>query len=57
MRVEFEYERHGTLAYFDAYDVHYARLIGNIAPAYVHGHFANGETPEEPDLACLTAGR
>jgi transposase len=31
-RVEFEYERHGTLAYFGAYDVHQARLIGTIAP-------------------------
>jgi transposase len=31
-RVEFEYERHGTLAYFGAYDVHHARLIGTIAP-------------------------
>jgi transposase len=32
MRVEFEYERRGTLAYFGAYDVHHARLIGTIAP-------------------------
>jgi transposase len=31
-RVEFEYERHGTLAYFGAYDVHHAQLIGTIAP-------------------------
>jgi transposase len=31
-RVEFEYERHGTLAYFGAYDVHRARLIGRVAP-------------------------
>jgi transposase len=31
-RVEFEYERHGTLAYFGAYDVHHARLIGTISP-------------------------
>jgi transposase len=31
-RVEFEYERHGTLAYFGAYDVHHARLMGTIAP-------------------------
>ena len=31
-RVEFEYDRHGTLAYFGAYDVHQARLIGTIAP-------------------------
>ena len=30
-RVEFEYERQGTLAYFGAYDVHHARLIGTIA--------------------------
>jgi hypothetical protein len=30
--VEFEYERHGTLAYFGAYDVHHARLIGQVAP-------------------------
>ena len=31
-RVEFEYERHGTLAYFGAYDVHRAQLMGRIAP-------------------------
>jgi len=31
-RVEFEYKRHGTLAYFGAYDVHRAELIGTIAP-------------------------
>jgi transposase len=31
-RVEFEYQRHGTLAYFGAYDVHRARLIGRVAP-------------------------
>ena len=31
-RVEFEYERHGTLAYLGAYDVHHARLMGTIAP-------------------------
>jgi transposase len=31
-RVEFEYRRHGTLAYFGAYDVHRAELIGTIAP-------------------------
>lgn len=32
-RVEFEYRRGGTLAYFGAYDVHRARLIGSIAPS------------------------
>lgn len=31
-RVEFEYKRHGTLAYFAAYDVHRAQLIGRVAP-------------------------
>jgi transposase len=31
-RVEFEYTRGGTLAYFAAYDVHHARVIGRIAP-------------------------
>ena len=31
-RVEFEYERGGTLAYMAAYDVHHARLIGTVAP-------------------------
>ena len=31
-RVEFEYERHGTLAYFGAYDVHRANLIGRVEP-------------------------
>jgi transposase len=30
-RVEFEYERGGTLAYMGAYDVHRARLIGTVA--------------------------
>jgi transposase len=31
-RVEFEYTRGGTLAYFGAYDVHRARLFDTIAP-------------------------
>jgi transposase len=31
-RVEFEYDRGGTLAYMGAYDVHRARLIGSVAP-------------------------
>jgi len=31
-KVEFEYRRGGTLAYFAAYDVHHARVIGSIAP-------------------------
>jgi transposase len=31
-RVEFEYRRGGTLAYFAAYDVHHARVLGHIAP-------------------------
>jgi len=31
-RVEFEYRRGGTLAYFAAYDVHRANVIGSIAP-------------------------
>ncbi len=31
-RVEFEYERGGTLAYMGAYDVHRARLFGRVAP-------------------------
>jgi len=31
-RVEFEYRRAGTLAYFAAYDVHQARVLGTIAP-------------------------
>lgn len=31
-RVEFEYRRHGTLAYFGAYDVHRAELIGRVEP-------------------------
>ncbi len=31
-RVEFEYDRHGTLAYFGAYDVHRARLMGRVEP-------------------------
>lgn len=31
-RVEFEYCRHGTLAYLGAYDVHRAHLTGRVAP-------------------------
>jgi transposase len=31
-RVEFEYRRGGTLAYFGAYDVHRARLMGRVEP-------------------------
>jgi transposase len=31
-RFEFEYERHGTVAYLAAYDVHRAHLIGRIEP-------------------------
>ena len=31
-RVEFEYRRGGTLAYFAAYDVRHARVLGQIAP-------------------------
>ncbi len=31
-RVEFEYRRGGTLAFFAAYDVHHARVLGQIAP-------------------------
>ena len=31
-RGEFEYDRHGTLAYFGAYDVHRARLMGRVEP-------------------------
>ncbi|OAV77134.1 transposase [Dietzia sp. 111N12-1] len=31
-RVEFEYIRGGTVAYFAAYDVHHARVMGRIAP-------------------------
>jgi transposase len=44
-RVEFEYERHGTLAYFGAYDVHRARLIGRVAPST--GIVAFGELVEQ----------
>jgi hypothetical protein len=32
-RVEFEYDRHGTLAYFGAYDVHRAHLMGKVEPS------------------------
>jgi DDE superfamily endonuclease len=31
-RVEPEYDRHGTLAYFGAYDVHRATVVGHVAP-------------------------
>lgn len=40
-RVEFEYERGGTLAYFGAYDVHHARLIGQVAPTTGIAPFAD----------------
>jgi transposase len=39
-RVEPEYDRHGTLAYFGAYDVHRATLIGHVAPTTGIVHFA-----------------
>lgn len=32
-RIEFEYRRGGTLAYFAAYDVHRAQVFGSIAPS------------------------
>ena len=38
-RVEFEYDRHGTLAYLGAYDVHRAQLFGHIAPTTGIVHF------------------
>jgi len=44
-RVEFEYERHGTLAYFGAYDVHRAVLTGRVAPTT--GIAAFGELVEQ----------
>jgi hypothetical protein len=31
-RFEFEYERHGTVAYLAAYDVHRPRLMGRVEP-------------------------
>lgn len=31
-RVEFEYTRGGTLAYLGAYDVHHAKVFGQVAP-------------------------
>ncbi len=31
-KVEFEYDRHGTLAYLAGYDVHRAQLIGTVTP-------------------------
>jgi hypothetical protein len=40
-RVEFEYERGGTAAYFGAYDVHHARLIGQVAPSTGIAPFAD----------------
>jgi transposase len=40
-RVEFEYERGGTLAYFGAYDVHRAHLIGQVAPSTGIAPFAD----------------
>src|SRR5450755_2240898 len=40
-RVEFEYTRGGTLAYFGAYDVHQAHLIGHVAPSTGIAPFAD----------------
>lgn len=40
-RVEFEYQRGGTLAYFAAYDVHRAQVIGTIAPTTGIAPFAD----------------
>jgi len=40
-RVEFEYERGGTLAYFGAYDVHRAHLMGQVAPSTGIAPFAD----------------
>ncbi|HEX2808659.1 MAG TPA: IS630 family transposase [Kineosporiaceae bacterium] len=40
-RVEFEYERGGTLAYFGAYDVHRAVLMGQVAPTTGIAPFAD----------------
>jgi transposase len=40
-RVEFEYKRGGTLAYFGAYDVHRARLFGHVAPSTGIAPFAD----------------
>jgi transposase len=38
-RIEFEYERGGTLAYLAAYDVHRATLFGTVAPTTGIVHF------------------
>lgn len=40
-RVEFEYTRGGTLAYMGAYDVHHAKVFGQIAPKTGIEPFAN----------------
>ncbi len=40
-RVEFEYERGGTLAYFGAYDVDRAHLMGQVAPSTGIAPFAD----------------
>jgi transposase len=40
-RVEFEYRRRGTLAYFAAYDVHQAQVIGRCAPTTGIAPFAD----------------
>ena len=50
-RVEFEYDRGGTLAYMGAYDVHRAKLMGTIAPTTGIAPFAelvNKVTTTEP---------
>ncbi|BEH02793.1 hypothetical protein brsh051_20740 [Brooklawnia propionicigenes] len=43
-RVEFEYRRGGTLAYFAAYDVHHAHVIGTIAPTPASNPSPNSST-------------
>src|SRR3954449_398670 len=57
-RVEFEYRRGGTLAYFGAYDVHRAQLIGQVAPATGIAPFrhAGGEGDDHRALRLGQAG-
>ncbi len=45
-RVEFEYDRHGTLAYFGAYDVHRAVLMGR-EPEHRLRHTSEGRVTVE----------
>jgi hypothetical protein len=56
-RVEFEYTRGGTLAYFAAYDVHHAHVLGQIAPRTGIGPFIQLVEQVRTTGSCASAKR